>query len=52
MSVYQPKLEDLRVEERPEGWYVCDKHGPLEGPYESVLGLGQVMLHLAGEDER
>ena len=35
MSIYYPRIEDLRAVQGSNGWYVCDSFGVIDGPYRS-----------------
>lgn len=35
MSRYTPTIDELYTERDDRGWWVCDRFGRIDGPYES-----------------
>lgn len=35
MSTYRPDVRGLYASKERDGWWVCDGHGLLDGPYEN-----------------
>lgn len=36
MSRYIPDPKTLYIAKQPSGWFVMDKYGPLDGPYQTA----------------